>query len=148
MGIIGILPYPKIKSKRKRGNRRAPLSFTHGSTKAACFRYFLLHFRPPKSERSMILGTTEKPEDQAKERHQRSGAAPDLASSPAVCAPRPIHVAIPAPRSHVAKCSIFVARGPGGLLPFATNSSLTRRWHPRTRSRTHPQHARTHRHRK
>ena len=25
--IIGILPYPKIKSKRKRGNRRAPLSF-------------------------------------------------------------------------------------------------------------------------
>ena len=25
VGIIGILPYPKIKSKRKRGNRRAPL---------------------------------------------------------------------------------------------------------------------------
>ena len=71
-----------------------------------------------------------------------------LSTSPAVCAPRPIHVAIPAPRSHVAKCSIFVARGPGELLPFATNSSLTRRQHPRTRSRTHPQHARTHRHRK
>ena len=27
MGIIGILPYPKIKSKRKRGNRRVPLPF-------------------------------------------------------------------------------------------------------------------------
>ena len=27
VGIIGILPYPKIKSKRKRGNRCAPLSF-------------------------------------------------------------------------------------------------------------------------
>ena len=39
----------------------------HDSTKTACFRYFLLHFRPPKSERSMILGTTEKPENQAKE---------------------------------------------------------------------------------
>ena len=25
--IIGILPYPKIKSKRKRGNRRVPLPF-------------------------------------------------------------------------------------------------------------------------
>ena len=24
VGIIGILPYPKIKSKRKRGNRRVP----------------------------------------------------------------------------------------------------------------------------
>ena len=27
VGIIGILPYPKIKSKRKRGNRHVPLSF-------------------------------------------------------------------------------------------------------------------------
>ena len=27
VGIIGILAYPKIKSKRKRGNRRAPLPF-------------------------------------------------------------------------------------------------------------------------
>ena len=27
MGIIGILVYPKIKSKRKRGNRRVPLPF-------------------------------------------------------------------------------------------------------------------------
>ena len=26
-GIIGILPYPKIKSKRKRENRRVPLPF-------------------------------------------------------------------------------------------------------------------------
>ena len=26
-GIIGILPYPKIKSKRKRGNRHVPLPF-------------------------------------------------------------------------------------------------------------------------
>ena len=33
-------------------------------------------------------------------------------------------------------------------MPFATSRSLTRRPHPRTRSRTHPQHARTHRHRK
>ena len=65
-----------------------------------------------------------------------------------MCAPRSIHVAIPAPRSHVAKCSIFVARDPSELLPFATRSSLTRRRHPRTRSRAHPQHARTHRHRK
>ena len=65
-----------------------------------------------------------------------------------MCAPRSIHVAIPAPRSHVAKCSIFVARDPSELLPFATSSSLTRRRHPRTRSRAHPQHARTHRHRK
>ena len=27
MEIIGILAYPKIKSKRKRGNRRVPLPF-------------------------------------------------------------------------------------------------------------------------
>ena len=27
VGTIGILAYPKIKSKRKRGNRRAPLPF-------------------------------------------------------------------------------------------------------------------------
>jgi hypothetical protein len=27
VGIIGILPYPKIKSKRKRRNRRVPLPF-------------------------------------------------------------------------------------------------------------------------
>ena len=27
MGIIGILAYPKIESKRKRGNRRIPLHF-------------------------------------------------------------------------------------------------------------------------
>ena len=27
VGIIGILAYPKIKSKRKRGNRRVPLPF-------------------------------------------------------------------------------------------------------------------------
>ena len=27
VGIIGILAYPKIKSKRKRGNRRLPLPF-------------------------------------------------------------------------------------------------------------------------
>jgi hypothetical protein len=27
VGIIGILAYPKIKSKRKRGNRHVPLSF-------------------------------------------------------------------------------------------------------------------------
>ena len=27
VGIIGILPYPKTKSKRKRGNRRVPLPF-------------------------------------------------------------------------------------------------------------------------
>ena len=27
VGIIGILPYPKIKSKRKRGNRHVPLPF-------------------------------------------------------------------------------------------------------------------------
>ena len=27
VGIIGILAYPKIKSKRKRGNRHAPLPF-------------------------------------------------------------------------------------------------------------------------
>ena len=27
VGIIGILPYPKIKLKRKRGNRRVPLPF-------------------------------------------------------------------------------------------------------------------------
>ena len=27
VGIIGILAYPKIKSKRKRGNRRVPLHF-------------------------------------------------------------------------------------------------------------------------
>jgi hypothetical protein len=27
MGIIGILPYPKIKSKRNRGNHRVPLPF-------------------------------------------------------------------------------------------------------------------------
>ena len=27
MGIIGILVYPNIKSKRKRGNRRVPLPF-------------------------------------------------------------------------------------------------------------------------
>jgi hypothetical protein len=27
VGIIGILAYPKIKSKRKRGNRRVPLLF-------------------------------------------------------------------------------------------------------------------------
>ena len=33
-------------------------------------------------------------------------------------------------------------------MPFATSSSLTRRQRPRTHSRTHPQHARTHRHRK
>ena len=77
-------------------------------------------------------------------RHRRGGAAPDCAPSSAIR----IRAVVPAPRSHVAKCSIFVARGPGGLLPFATSSSLTRRQHPRTRSRTHPQHARTHRHRK
>ena len=65
-----------------------------------------------------------------------------------MCAPRSIHVAIPAPRSHVAKCSIFVARDPSQLLSFATHSSLTRRRHPPARSRTHPRHARTHRHRK
>ena len=39
----------------------------HDSTKTACFRNFLLHFRPPKSERSMILGTTEKAPYGAKE---------------------------------------------------------------------------------
>ena len=27
VGIIGILPYPKIKSKHKRGNRSVPLPF-------------------------------------------------------------------------------------------------------------------------
>ena len=76
-------------------------------------------------------------------RHRRGGAAPDGAPSSAIR----IHAIVPAPHSHVAKCSIFVARGPGGLLPFATSSSLTRRRRPRTHSRTHPQHARTHRHR-
>ena len=76
-------------------------------------------------------------------RHRRGGAAPDCAPSPAIR----IRAVVPAPRSHVAKRSIFVARGPGGLLPFATNSSLTRRQHPRAHSRTHPQHARTRRHR-
>ena len=77
-------------------------------------------------------------------RHRRGGAAPDGAPSSAIR----IRAVVPAPHSHVAKCSIFVARGPGGLLPFATSSSLTRRQRPRTHSRTHPQHARTHRHRK
>ena len=77
-------------------------------------------------------------------RHRRGGAAPDCAPSSAIR----IRAVVPAPHSHVAKCSIFVARGPGGLLPFATSSSLTRRQRPRTHSRTHPQHARTHRHRK
>ena len=77
-------------------------------------------------------------------RHRRGGEAPDGAPSSAIR----IRAVVPAPHSHVAKCSIFVARGPGELLPFATSSSLTRRQHPRTRSRTHPQHARTHRHRK
>ena len=76
-------------------------------------------------------------------RHRRGGAAPDCAPSSAIR----IRAVVPAPRSHVAKCLIFVARGPGGLLPFATNSSLTRRQHPRAHSRTHPQHARTRRHR-
>ena len=77
-------------------------------------------------------------------RHRRGGAAPDCAQSSAIR----IRAVVLAPHSRVAKCSIFVARGPGELLPFATSSSLTRRQHPRTRSRTHPQHARTHRHRK
>ena len=77
-------------------------------------------------------------------RHRRGGAAPDGAPSSAIR----IRAVVPAPHSHVAKCSIFVARGPGGLLPFATSRSLTRRRRPRTHSRTHPQHARTHRHRK
>ena len=77
-------------------------------------------------------------------RHRRGGAVPDCAPSSAIR----VRAVVPAPHSHVAKCSIFVARGPGELLPFATSSSLTRRQHPRTRLRTHPQHARTHRHRK
>ena len=36
------------------------------------------------------------------------------------------HVAVPAPRCHVSKCSIFVARGPGGLFMFFHQQ------HPRT----------------
>ena len=74
-------------------------------------------------------------------RHRRGGAAPDCAPSSEIR----VRAVVPAPRSHVAKCSIFVARGPGELLPFATSSSLTRRQRPRTH---YPQHARTHRHRK
>ena len=77
-------------------------------------------------------------------RHRRGGAAPDRAPSSATR----IRAVVPAPRSHVAKCSIFVARGPGGLLSFATSSNLARRQRPRTHSRTHPQHARIHRRRK
>ena len=75
-------------------------------------------------------------------RHRRGGAAPDGAPSSAIR----IRAVVPAPRSHVAKCLIFVARGPDGLLPCTTNSSLTRRQHPRAHSRTHPLHARTRRH--
>lgn len=52
-----------------------------------------------------------------------------------------IHIAIPAPHCHVAKCSIFVAQGLGGPLPFSTSSILARRRHSSTPSRTHPQHA-------
>ena len=37
---------------------------------------------------------------------------------------------------------------PGELLLFTTSSSLAHHQHPSIRSRTHPQHARTHRHRK
>ena len=39
-------------------------------------------------------------------------------------APAATPAAVPAPRCHVAKCSIFVARGPGGLLLFSTSSPL------------------------
>ena len=55
-----------------------------------------------------------------------------------------VHIAAPTPRCHVAKCSIFVARGPGGLLLFSTSRILAHHRHPGTRFRTHPQHARTH----
>ena len=40
----------------------------HDSTKTGCFRYFQRHFRPPKSERRLILGHTENPENQKSER--------------------------------------------------------------------------------
>ena len=52
------------------------------------------------------------------------------------------HVAVPAPRSHVSKCSILVARGPGGLLPGCccfqpAASSHTTNTHTPARVRIH-----------
>ena len=66
---------------------------------------------------------------------------------PQQCTRRLVHIAVPAPCCHVAKCSIFVARGPGGLLLlFHQQNPRTppTTKHPSARSRAHPQHARTH----
>ena len=54
---------------------------------------------------------------------------------------RTIHVAVLTPRSHVAKCSIFMVRGPSRLLLSSASSILAHHQHPYTCSRTHPQHA-------
>ena len=56
----------------------------------------------------------------------------------------PVHIAAPTPRCHVSKCSISVARGPGGLLLFSTSRILAHHRHPGIRFPTHPQHARAH----
>ena len=57
---------------------------------------------------------------------------------------RLVHIAAPKPRYRVAKCSIFVVRGPGGFLLFSTSRILAHHRHPGVRFRTHPQHARAH----
>ena len=49
---------------------------------------------------------------------------------PPQCAQRLVHIAVPASRCHVAKCPIFVARGPGGLMLLSSSSILAHHQSP------------------